>query len=210
MPVLVNKISKYESIGRFLYLKDALNPQHEARLREIERLWSGPPVDAIVTELKALGISLRQVDWLVSKYGVSNPIVQWRGDVAVSLGEVYYAMLKVWRRRAFDCFARHAKVLYQAEDGSMKQTSIGQLNFWLIMNRDFALMDILRRPGLMHKVREDMQVWEGRQKTKKRKRSRRKAPPVSPTVKIRTLVPITPDAWDDGSQFGPELYTYKF
>lgn len=179
-----DKLSKYDTAGRFMYVKGSLGPQHAARLLEIDRAWKGPQVDEIVADLRALGVSLRQVDWLVSKYGVSNPIVQWT-DVAISLGEVYYGMLKVWRRRAFDCFARHTKVFYQGKDGHIKQTSVGQLNFWLIMDRDFDFTDVLRRAGLMEAVREDMQAWETREKSKKRKRSRRKAPPVPPTVVMR-------------------------
>ena len=176
----------YDSVGRFLYIKGSLTPQHVYRLREIDEAWRGPQVDEILDTLRARGVSLRQVDWLVSKYGVSNPIVQWKGDVAISLGEVYYGMLKVWRRRAFDCFARHSKVFYQGADGTMKQTSVGQLNFWHVMNRDFGFAEVLRRPALLEAVREDMQK-DTNKGEKKRKRSRRKAPPVSPTIKMRAL-----------------------
>ena len=180
-----NNVSKYETTGRFLYLKGSLGPQHVYRLLEIDKAWSGPQVDEIITDLRAQGVSLRQVDWLVSKYGVSKPIVQWTGDVVVSVGEVYYSMLKVWRRRAFDCFARHTKVFYQGKDGTMKQTSVGQLNFWLIMCRDFDFVNVLKHKKLMQGVHMDMQSWETREKTKKRKRSRRKAPAVRPVAWLK-------------------------
>lgn len=177
---------KYDCVGRYLYLKGSLSPQHVARLAEIDLKWAGPGVDEVLADLRAKGVSLRQVDWLISKYGVSNPVVRWGdGGACVSLGEVYYGMLRVWRRRGFDCFARHSKVYYQGADGHMKQTSVGQLNFWLVMQRDFDILQVLGRADLMREVRKDMAAWERRPRSKKRKRSRRKAPPLGQSVDLK-------------------------
>ena len=179
-------LSKYACIGRYLYLKGSLSPQHMARLAEIDRSWTGPAVDEVLHDLRVNGVSLRQVDWLITKYGVSHPVVRWGDDGSVvSIGEVYYDMLKVWRRRAFDCFARHKKVYYQGADGALKQTSVGQLNFWLVLQRDFDILEVLGREDLMRAVRADMSAWEVRPKTKKRKRLRRKAPPLGLTVALK-------------------------
>ena len=126
---------------------------------------------------------MRQVDWLVSKYGISIGIDHWK-RAPVSLCYAYYSMLKVWRRRGFDPFCRWERVFYQGKDGHIKTTSVGQLNFWHIMTRDFDLLSYMT-DTTMESVRKDMSRWERRDRSKKTKRSRRKAPPCRPFVLLR-------------------------
>jgi len=101
-------------------------------------------------------ISLRLIDWLLTHHSKNNNIQYWINDDTniiykklplnidvnskfrkVNMHTDYRAQLKSFSKMYFDPFRRHDRILYNLNDDSIIQTTIGQLNLfrWFFKNK---------------------------------------------------------------------------
>jgi hypothetical protein len=96
-------------------------------------------------------LSLRMIDWLVTRYAKCNNIIYWINEIddnvyynlpdnyniekyrKITLYLDYRAQLKSFKKFNFDAFRRHERILFNDEI----ETTIGQLNFfkWAFNNK---------------------------------------------------------------------------
>ena len=102
-------------------------------------------------------LSLRMIDWLVTRYAKTNNIIYWINDnddkiyynlpennyndkiKKITLYLDYRAQLKSFKKFNFDAFRRHDRISFKLNDKTDEyiETTIGQLNFfkWAFNNK---------------------------------------------------------------------------
>lgn len=101
-------------------------------------------------------LSLRMIDWLVTRYAKINNIIYWINDTdnkiyynlpdndnndkfkKINLYLDYRAQLKSFKKFNFDAFRRHERILFNINNkNEFIETTIGQLNFfkWAFNNK---------------------------------------------------------------------------
>ena len=102
-------------------------------------------------------LSLRMIDWLVTRYAKNNNIIYWINDIdnniyynlpenysnekyrKITLYLDYRAQLKSFKKFNFDAFRRHDRISFMinSEKEQYIETTIGQLNFfkWAFNNK---------------------------------------------------------------------------
>lgn len=88
---------------------------------------------------KAPPLSLRTIDFFVTKYSQNRNIVRYNADGERTIVNVflsYKAQLKAFHKKLFDPFRRHSKIVFYFDENTNVVTTIAQLNFfrWLIQN----------------------------------------------------------------------------
>lgn len=86
---------------------------------------------------KTSNISLRILDWFVTRYSNKKKILIKNNDDVIDVHIGYKAQLKSYRKKYFDPFKRRTKFVYKFKQTSdVIYTTIGQLNFfrWAIDN----------------------------------------------------------------------------
>ncbi len=127
--------------GNYLDAKDMEFSRKETYYyRSIDKYYKSLPSSVIRQMISIIDseskISLRQLDWLVTKYADKNTIViKLNGDDSdrVNIHISYKAQLKSFKKKYFDPFKRHKKFYYTfIIDGKKEKylTTIGQLNFF--------------------------------------------------------------------------------
>lgn len=109
-------------------------------------------------------LSLRMIDWLVTRYAKCNNIIYWINDIdnniyynlpdnynnekyrKITLYLDYRAQLKSFKKFNFDAFRRHERIIFNTNNEKIDseiETTIGQLNFfkWAFNNKiiNFAI-----------------------------------------------------------------------
>lgn len=138
---------------------DRITTQHtltelqKVLLRRLNQELADPATDRAVCDVIAggNGLSLRQLDWLVTNYAKQNCVRTRHADGSLSLlYDEYRATLAAYRRRNFDPFRRVVRrdahgdtfdcsIWYRSHNGAVLRTSIGQLNFAVWAQRCGAL-----------------------------------------------------------------------
>lgn len=107
--------------------------QKVTRLREIAPFFDDPArLDDLVdlTENSgAKGVSLRDIDYLVTHVAPNTRPVWWHDGTMIELHTVYRSQLKTWKRTLFDCFRRYERVFF-VHRGVWRCTTPAQLNFF--------------------------------------------------------------------------------
>ena len=102
-------------------------------------------------------LSLRMIDWLVTRYAKTNNIIYWINDIdqdiydnlpenhnnekykKITLYLDYRAQLKSFKKFNFDAFRRHDRISFMINNEKQQiiETTIGQLNFfkWAISKK---------------------------------------------------------------------------
>jgi len=99
-------------------------------------------------------LSLRMIDWLVTRYAKNNNIIFWINDSdniyynlpdnyetekfkKITLYLDYRAQLKSFKKFNFDAFRRHERITFNIDKDEEIETTIGQLNFfkWAFNNK---------------------------------------------------------------------------
>jgi len=100
-------------------------------------------------------LSLRMIDWLVTRYAKNNNIIYWISDVddkiyhnlpdnyssekfkKITLYLDYRAQLKSFKKFNFDAFRRHERINFNITETEEIETTVGQLNFfkWAFNNK---------------------------------------------------------------------------
>jgi hypothetical protein len=100
-------------------------------------------------------LSLRMIDWLVTRYAKNNNIIYWINDMddkiyynlpdnyssenfkKITLYLDYRAQLKSFKKFNFDAFRRHERITFNITETEEIETTIGQLNFfkWTFNNK---------------------------------------------------------------------------
>jgi hypothetical protein len=100
-------------------------------------------------------LSLRMIDWLVTRYAKNNNIIYWINDVddkiyhnlpdnyssekykKITLYLDYRAQLKSFKKFNFDAFRRHERITFNITEKEEIETTVGQLNFfkWAFNNK---------------------------------------------------------------------------
>jgi hypothetical protein len=93
-------------------------------------------------------LSLRMIDWLVTRYAKTNNIIYWINDIdqdiyenlpenhnnekykKITLYLDYRAQLKSFKKFNFDAFRRHDRIIFKINEEEDIETTIGQLNFF--------------------------------------------------------------------------------
>jgi hypothetical protein len=173
------RVEDLAKAGCFFYAKTPGHP-HELqqrqtqRLREISGFFEKNPICDIVSNLK---VSLRLVDWLVTNYSRRVNLGFWATpDHYVNLHMVYRSMLKIWRRKLFDPFCRFERIWYLDDAGKMRQTTVGQLNFFYILIRQCDLLGLLGDAQLVKAIRKDMADAQARKKQQPKQKCPTKPP----------------------------------
>lgn len=89
-------------------------------------------------------ISLRILDWFVTRYSDRNKIMIANGSELMDIHISYKAQLKSYKKKYFDPFKRREKFEYNFKEVNKKLcTTIGQLNFfrWMIENHILEYID---------------------------------------------------------------------
>lgn len=87
-------------------------------------------------DAKNAPISLRTIDYFVTKYSHKRNIVVGGSSSALNVYMSYKAQLKAFHKKLFDPFRRHKKIVFFFNDKISVVTTIAQLNFfrWLIQS----------------------------------------------------------------------------
>ncbi len=104
-------------------------------------------------------LSLRMIDWLVTRYAKNNNIIYWINEIddkiyhnlpdnystekfkKITLYLDYRAQLKSFKKFNFDAFRRHERIIFnianKLDEPEEIETTIGQLNFfkWAFSNK---------------------------------------------------------------------------
>jgi hypothetical protein len=100
-------------------------------------------------------LSLRMIDWLVTRYAKNNNIIYWINEIddkiyhnlpenyssekfkKITLYLDYRAQLKSFKKFNFDAFRRHERIMFNITETEEIETTIGQLNFfkWAFNNK---------------------------------------------------------------------------
>jgi hypothetical protein len=93
-------------------------------------------------------LSLRMIDWLVTRYAKTNNIIYWINEKdeniytnlpdnynnekyrKITLYLDYRAQLKSFKKFNFDAFRRHDRIKFNINNNEIIETTIGQLNFF--------------------------------------------------------------------------------
>ena len=100
------------------------------------------------------GVSLRLIDWFVTNYAKKNYTVYQVGTKPRFKVFIDYKLrLRAYGKRRFDPFCRLERIAIPFENGTMIETTIGQLNFfkWALENDILKYIEDNRR-----EIEEDM------------------------------------------------------
>lgn len=142
---------------------DLINTSNELLLNSLTVFYSNN--EEYKTTLKKIingkhELSLRMIDWLVTRFAKSNNIIYWINDnddkiyhylpendelirndkfKKINLYLDYRAQLKSFKKFNFDAFRRHKRIFFKINDKTDEfiETTIGQLNFfkWAFNNK---------------------------------------------------------------------------
>ena len=99
-------------------------------MSNINTFYSKNPIENVLDIIKGKSkISLRLLDWFVTNYSKTNPIII--NDINIYLN--YKSQLKAFSKKQFDPFCRRERIVYYYSDDESILTTVGQLNFfkWL-------------------------------------------------------------------------------
>lgn len=114
-------------------------------------------------------ISLRILDWFVTRYSNRKKIVISVGDEVIDVHISYKAQLKSYKKKYFDPFKRRAKFEYNFKSVQKKIcTTLGQLNFfrWAIEN---SIIDYVEKN--YDSITHEMNISNKNDKKRKKEKS---------------------------------------
>ena len=142
---------------------DLINTSNELLLNSLNNFYSNNEEYKIILKKIINGkheLSLRMIDWLVTRFAKSNNIIYWINDnddkiynylpendeiikndkfKKITLYLDYRAQLKSFKKFNFDAFRRHKRIFFKINDKTDEfiETTIGQLNFfkWAFNNK---------------------------------------------------------------------------
>ena len=142
---------------------DLINPSNELLLNSLNSFYSNNEEYKIILKKIINGkheLSLRMIDWLVTRFAKSNNIIYWINDndnkiynylpdndelikndkfKKITLYLYYRAQLKSIKKFNFDAFRRHKRIFFKINEKTDEfiETTIGQLNFfkWAFNNK---------------------------------------------------------------------------
>ena len=142
---------------------DLINPSNELLLNSLNSFYSNNEEYKIILKKIINGkheLSLRMIDWLVTRFAKSNNIIYWINDndnkiynylpdndelikndkfKKITLYLDYRAQLKSFKKFNFDAFRRHKRIFFKINEKTDEfiETTIGQLNFfkWAFNNK---------------------------------------------------------------------------
>tara|TARA_Y100000389_G_scaffold194676_1_gene225026 strand:+ start:919 stop:1380 length:462 start_codon:yes stop_codon:yes gene_type:complete len=97
------------------------------------------PIDNVLDIIKGKSkISLRLLDWFVTNYAKSNPVII--NNINIYLN--YKSQLKAFSKKQFDPFCRRERIVYYYSKDESILTTVGQLNFfkWLF---EYNILDYI-------------------------------------------------------------------
>jgi hypothetical protein len=98
------------------------------------------PIDNVLDIIKGKSkISLRLLDWFVTNYAKSNPVII--NNINIYLN--YKSQLKAFSKKQFDPFCRRERIVYYYSKDESILTTVGQLNFfkWLF---EYNILDYIK------------------------------------------------------------------
>lgn len=98
------------------------------------------PIDNVLDIIKGKSkISLRLLDWFVTNYAKSNPVII--NNINIYLN--YKSQLKAFSKKQFDPFCRRERIVYYYSEDESILTTVGQLNFfkWLF---EYNILDYIK------------------------------------------------------------------
>lgn len=99
-------------------------------MSNINIFYSKNPIENVLDIIKGKSkISLRLLDWFVTNYSKTNPIII--NNINIYLN--YKSQLKAFSKKQFDPFCRRERIVYYYSNDESILTTVGQLNFfkWL-------------------------------------------------------------------------------
>ena len=99
-------------------------------MSNINTFYSKNPIENVLDIIKGKSkISLRLLDWFVTNYSKTNPIII--NNINIYLN--YKSQLKAFSKKQFDPFCRRERIVYYYSNDESILTTVGQLNFfkWL-------------------------------------------------------------------------------
>ena len=142
---------------------DLINTSNELLLNSLTSFYTNNEEYKIILKKIINGkheLSLRMIDWLVTRFAKSNNIIYWINDnddkiynylpenddlikndkfKKITLYLDYRAQLKSFKKFNFDAFRRHKRIFFKINDKTDEfiETTIGQLNFfkWAFNNK---------------------------------------------------------------------------
>ena len=99
-------------------------------MSNINTFYSKNPIENVLDIIKGkTKISLRLLDWFVTNYSKTNPIII--NNINIYLN--YKSQLKAFSKKQFDPFCRRERIVYYYSNDESILTTVGQLNFfkWL-------------------------------------------------------------------------------
>jgi len=144
-------------------MADLINTSNELLLNSLNTFYSNNEEYKLILKKIINGkheLSLRMIDWLVTRFAKSNNIIYWIKDndntiyyylpdndekikndkyKKITLYLDYRAQLKSFKKFNFDAFRRHKRILFKINEKTDEyiETTIGQLNFfkWAFNNK---------------------------------------------------------------------------
>lgn len=144
-------------------MADLINTSNELLLNSLNTFYSNNEEYKLILKKIINGkheLSLRMIDWLVTRFAKSNNIIYWINDnddkiynylpendeiikndkfKKITLYLDYRAQLKSFKKFNFDAFRRHKRIFFKINDKTDEyiETTIGQLNFfkWAFNNK---------------------------------------------------------------------------
>ena len=112
------------------------------------------------------GMSIRLIDYFVTKYSKINKIIYKFNDETVNVYASYKQQLKAFQKKHFDPFARGIRIPYFIKDSCII-TTIGQLNFfnWFI-TKDILLYVFKNKDDIEIDMNKEKKIKEPKIKKK--------------------------------------------
>ncbi len=112
---------------------------------------------------KSAPVSLRTIDFFVTKYSQTRAIVLKASDPGdLNISNVYLsykAQLKAFHKKLFDPFRRHEKIMFRFDESVSVTTTVAQLNFFRWLIEGDLLSYILEHKD---EIQAEMDAYDGR------------------------------------------------
>ena len=170
-----------ETVGIF-HAPFRLTLRQRRILNELTPFYNDAVIDSflIPTLQQRSGVSLRNVDWLVTNYAKKANVVLKSTNQLFNVHNEYKTALSYFRRRNFDPFRRRMRVSFQ-HGGETHETTVGQLNF-LRWARENGVLDFAEKN--LSEIEADMQASSTANRSEERQLKRRRELSRAPSRRV--------------------------
>lgn len=183
-------------VGLFVASRDPLHDDYLddaklSRLRALSEFYDAGRLRELVLpfnrdDVDPRALSLRHLYFFLVVHARDKSVVYEHAGRAVRPHDEYRSWQRVWRRRLFDVFRRHARVYFQL-DGAWHASTVGQLNFFFFAHTHGLI-------AYATAARDQIDASMRRHNAERRRQRRRDAAPAATRATAPAAVPTAAPA----------------